>query len=518
LTADDEQPAAGAAPLAAGRWERVGAAVVWLTIAALTVELLALLARIAIDLPRFGDVGYPDSALVIRLADFVRHGQLFPPLDRPPYLVTVYGPLTYLLLAVPYAAAELLGWNAVLALRIVEAGLLAACLVMLAVLARRFDRSAVIILLAVLFAASGAPLRTWALQLRGDFLGLLLSLSCVGLWVNGSTTRRFGGSAVLAALAILAKQTFVAAPVAVVVWLVWQRQLRRAAVWAGIVIGAVAAGYGVMLLREPAVIAHVAALDEPVFEYRGAAHLLFAAATHVKVLYGAAGALLLFMSGDRAARLVVLYWAISWLVAAATIPQIGGNVNYFWEPWFLSSLLGALGIGAALRHAARIPLVVAAMLVLLHFNAIGSGLLLVQREIRGFATERSRVARHDRMTQDLALAVQGHTVLSSKPTYARQSRVPVVPDPYLTSVLVRTGSWDPAPLLAAVQNGEFDIVIGYELDDTTSYRGLPLWNPLRHEAGRHPYVLTCRVLGDPVWFTAASPAALRQRVAAAGCS
>jgi hypothetical protein len=499
------------------RVDRYSAAAVWLTVAALAIEVLALLARLVIDLPRYGDIGYPDSATMIRITGFMHHGELFPPLDRPPYLVTVYGPLTYLFFGVPYAAAEVLGANPVLGMRLTHFGSVVACVSALAVLTRRFDRSALILLLAIGFAASGAPLRTWVLQLRGDFLGLFLSLSCIALCAGENTPRRPWGSAVLAGLAILTKQTFIAAPLAVVVWLLWQKQIRHAAVWAGMVCGVVVLGYGIMLLREPDLISHVMALRDPVFEYRSGARLLFTAAMDIRALYGIAGAAVLLRAGGRAAQLIVLYWGFSWLVAAATIPQIGGNVNYFWEPWFMSSLLAAVVVGVAMRQARRIPLVIGIALVLLHFRAIGGGVLAAQGELRNLAATRARTEQQDRALQSLALAVRGYSVLSSDPLFARHSRVPVVPDPYLTSALMRMSSWDPAPVLAAVRNAEFDVVIGYDLEDLTLYRGLASWNPLRVEHGRHPYTVVCRMLGEPVWFSPSSPAELRQRVADAGC-
>src|SRR5215217_6533640 len=57
-------------------------------------------------LANFRDVGYPDSATLLRVAEVVRTGSIYPDPDRPPYLVSIYGPLTYALLAFPYAIAD----------------------------------------------------------------------------------------------------------------------------------------------------------------------------------------------------------------------------------------------------------------------------------------------------------------------------------------------------------------------------------------------------------------------------
>lgn len=48
-------------------------------------------------LANFRDVGHPDNATLLRIGETVRSGHIYPAIDRPPYLVTLYGPLTYVL-------------------------------------------------------------------------------------------------------------------------------------------------------------------------------------------------------------------------------------------------------------------------------------------------------------------------------------------------------------------------------------------------------------------------------------
>src|SRR5947209_7964519 len=63
----------------------------------------------ALGLVNFRDVGYPDSATLLRIGEAIGSGRIYPDLDRPPYLVTLYGPLTYVLLAAPYGLAQATG-------------------------------------------------------------------------------------------------------------------------------------------------------------------------------------------------------------------------------------------------------------------------------------------------------------------------------------------------------------------------------------------------------------------------
>jgi len=54
----------------------------------------------------FRDVGYADSATLYRVGEFIHSGRIYPSVNLPQYLVTLYGPHTYVLLGVPYALAQ----------------------------------------------------------------------------------------------------------------------------------------------------------------------------------------------------------------------------------------------------------------------------------------------------------------------------------------------------------------------------------------------------------------------------
>src|SRR5437762_1005251 len=56
---------------------------------------LAVLAGTILGLADFRDSGYPDSATLLQVKAFLRSGQIYPAIDRPPYLVTLYGPMTF---------------------------------------------------------------------------------------------------------------------------------------------------------------------------------------------------------------------------------------------------------------------------------------------------------------------------------------------------------------------------------------------------------------------------------------
>ena len=59
-----------------------------------------------VDLTRDQSLRRPDSATLLIVREFVRTGHMYLGLHSPPYLVTLYGPLTYAFLSLPYRAAE----------------------------------------------------------------------------------------------------------------------------------------------------------------------------------------------------------------------------------------------------------------------------------------------------------------------------------------------------------------------------------------------------------------------------
>ena len=68
----------------------------------LLVGAFSIAVGTALGLANFRDVGFPDSATLLRVEQFIRSGYIYPDSDLPPYYVSLYGPLTYVLLALPY--------------------------------------------------------------------------------------------------------------------------------------------------------------------------------------------------------------------------------------------------------------------------------------------------------------------------------------------------------------------------------------------------------------------------------
>ena len=113
-----------------------GSVVVFLLAGALSVVV-----GTALGLASFTDVGYPDSATLLRIGEFIRSGSIYPDIDRPPYLVTLYGPLTYVLLAVPYGLAQATGTTPQVLVRLGIVGTVCLCVLITFLISRRLYAS-----------------------------------------------------------------------------------------------------------------------------------------------------------------------------------------------------------------------------------------------------------------------------------------------------------------------------------------------------------------------------------------
>ena len=71
----------------------------------LLVEGVTLICASLVNLGKVHDSGFPDSATILRVRELVQTGRLYPDMNRPPYMVTVYGPLLYVVLGAAYEIA-----------------------------------------------------------------------------------------------------------------------------------------------------------------------------------------------------------------------------------------------------------------------------------------------------------------------------------------------------------------------------------------------------------------------------
>ena len=163
---------------------------------------------------------YGEAIIYDQAARLVRGEALYQPLDRSPFTVTAYTPLYYALVA----GLQSLGGTGFAPGRILScaAGLLAAILVG-RLAARRVGDWRAGLFAGLLFLGLGFPGDyPWFAFYKEDMLGVTLSVGAIAMLDSGGDRRRAAGAGVLAGLAFLSKQTFVAASLTGWCWL-WYR-------------------------------------------------------------------------------------------------------------------------------------------------------------------------------------------------------------------------------------------------------------------------------------------------------
>ena len=445
-----------------------------------------------------GDVAYPDSATLLRISEFTRSGNLYPEYNRPPYLVTLYGPLRYVLLAVPYRAAEAASIAPHLLVRLTILAAFCSCVWTVFSIAMRVWNSTAIASATALFAASSPYLATWTTPIRPDFLALALALLSIYLSLTTRSRWRFVGAVAAAGSSLLIKQTFIAAPISVALWLAWQRRWREAAGWCLGVSAVTTFGYVIVWHREPLLAQHVAAIASPLFEYRGALRITVAALAQLSVPFAVVAVSRPTPQHSKELRLVIIYWIVAWCTAVTAIPQVGGNINYFWEPLFAGAVLAGQGLRDARARAGNRDIVAVAIAVYIAIAAM----LAVRWDAKFAGVLLRALATHGSQRdhwQALASNVRGHRLLSNRPALAVLSKMPEVPDPYLNAESNTNANGIPHRYSPQSGRNATTSSSWIPADEFTPYRGLSRWSPSLWAAAREAYTPRCSIDDLEVW-------------------
>ena len=197
---------------------RLTAACEWLLAAAVILGVLSAgwQAIYKITAPYQLDYG---EGVVLAGALRVAQGQsLYPPVEGVPYVIDPWGPVLYLLLAAP---ARIFGASFV-ALRLLSAAATLASTLFLFLLLRLWTRSRKVALIFSLLYFSLPVIRVWSWLLRADHFGIAFSLA--GVYLFAAHPRRWLAAACLFVAAVFIKPTFIAAPLAVILYLLAQKR------------------------------------------------------------------------------------------------------------------------------------------------------------------------------------------------------------------------------------------------------------------------------------------------------
>ncbi|MEZ5363189.1 MAG: hypothetical protein R2748_12820 [Bryobacterales bacterium] len=368
---------------------------------------------------------------------------------------------------------------------------------------------------------SAFPLAFWTTQIRGDFLALAVSLLSLYWFLLTNGRPQAIGAAICAGIALLVKQTFFAVPIAIVSWLIYRRRYKEAFLWSTGVAVTFVGGYAMVWWREPLMLKHIAALRDPVLEYREALSILWNAVSQPVMPFAAIGGLLALWKRTPERLLSLIYCIVAWLVASLTVLQVGGNINYFWEPLLASAVLAGPGLCELQRKANRTPILITAMIFVLLLRAF---IPMLRQELGYLRKSYAKVSDYRvRKTkwESFVATVSGRRLLSTYPDVTVHSMTPEIPDPYLNSVLELRGRWSFGPVVAQINAGMYDlIVIGKgqaEADESAFYRGVRIWDDRMWGALKRTYRLACVFEGMEVWLPNSGSSEILPRLSGIGC-
>jgi hypothetical protein len=476
----------------------------------------------ALGLANFRDVSYPDSATLLRLGEFIRSGHIYPAIDRPPYLVSLYGPLTYVFLAIPYRLAQAAGITPQVLVRLGIVGALCLCVFLTFMISRRLYSSRPMAWLCALFAVSALPMVSWTTAIRGDFLALALSLLSLYWFLLTNGRPRLIGAEICAGMAILVKQTFFAVPIAIVTWLIFRRRYKDAFLWSTGLALTVLGGYAIAGWREPLMLKHIAALRHPIFGYGEALRILGNALSQPVVPLAVIGGFLALWKHTPERLLYLIYCMVAWLVASLTITQVGGAINYFFEPLVASAVLAGPGLCELQRKANRTPILVTVMLFVLLLRAF---VPMLWGELAYLRTSYANVAEYQaRKTkwESFVSTVSGRRLLSTYPDVTVLSTTPEIPDPFLNSTLERRGQWNSGPVVAEINAGVYDLIVIAKGEAEAhkgidGYRGIRYWDDGMWRALKRTYAPACVFQDMEIWLPNRGSGKVLPRLSGIGC-
>ena len=427
---------------------------------------------------------YEEPIVYAQAARFLDSAPLYQPLDRPPYTVAAYTPLYFKVVSElqGHLSSGFAPGRAVSYL----AGLASALAV--AWLAARYARSLWAgVLAAVIFIGLGfsGPVPWFALY-RVDVLADLLAIGAIVVLTQGTRTTHILVAALLAAGAILSKQTYFASALAGGVWLWSIGERRSSGLFAAVALGvalavcvaeeaATGAFYANTIFANAANPINLPQLGMLVDQFQ-------------KVLGIPVAIACVYVVGERAwkphgRRLLTFYWIASALQLAG-LAKYGAVHNYWIEFAAPTAVLAALGIWAVARRARRRAASRVLLWVFAANLALVAPVLLVgdAQRLLGMTSLNGDPPETEAQFQQLIDLVgrQPGGVLADPLDVVVFAHRRVLLEPVAFAMLDTRKLWDPTPLVRSICGGQVSLVIvrmPLEPLSEFTWNGMPWWPP-----------------------------------------
>lgn len=413
-------------------------------------------AQTALDYPY--NLNYGEGPLLDQAARLARGEGLYS-LDAPPFVITNYPPL-YMLAVAPfvdsYGPSFLYG-------RVISLVSMAACVALVAGLIHALTRDGLAALLGGVLLLTIPYIVHWSPLARIDSLALALSLGGLLLTVRAGRTGPLFPAALLMALAVYTRQTYLlAAPLAGFVWLAhtngWLRAFRLIVWLACLVLGSFAA---LLVWTEGGIWFHLITANANTLDPPILLHYAREVARYLPLLVAMLGLFVLagLVRRPRSWWLVAPY-AVGAGATALAVMKVGSDVNYLFE---LSVAL-CLGAGALLAWARKAPrgrrVLAAGLVALLAVQVWMATGLSARRYVPIFAERVSRRPLTDALYTGLTARTELVLADEAMGLLALAGQ-PLAFQPFEMSALARAGLWDESVFIERLARGMYPTILVY---------------------------------------------------------
>jgi len=438
---------------------------------------------------RLSEAGNGDSYILYDVLQFQKTGVIYRDLSQPPYLPAQYSPLVYMLYSLRgrFVSSD----NPFLGPRLVALTAFLGCIAIVISIVRTLIPARSAWLWGILLATSMGVMRTWVLQIRGDFPAMFFSLLSIRLLMARSR-RAVILAGICAGLATQFKLTFIAALAAGALWLIFRKQWKELGIFTASGALSSAGLYLLFWAREPRMLSQILALSPGIPDVSGAVRLLYHAVREPAVLLALLAIPLVVSRARSRWALLLVFGVTSLVVSGLTSIQAGANDNYYFEALFVLTPIAAMGALRAMAWTRRSAAAALFLTALIIFNFLPDRAEAAISNVRLLSTP-GALETGNKMFLDVERALRGQHMFSTVPRFSLTDPHPVLMEPYLMSYEQRLGKFNPHDIIERVHSAEFDVVVTGLYPH--GWRGVPFISSDLRKAITSSYRPHCSIYG-----------------------
>ena len=451
------------------------------------------------------DNTFPEGPHVYAALRTARTGQLYFPNSESPYIVQSYGPLFYTINAAIAWASHLDPWQVVFRARLLCFVSYLLCGVFVFAIGRKTGIALAVSLLASLILLGQPDFAFWSVTVRPDAPFLLAMLISLYLAVcdESNNPRLLAASGIFTGLAFLIKQPGIAAGLAIFGVLAWNKQYRKAAIFAVAAAVPVTIAFALLLSREHYFLAQYTSVGKATWSLPDAFHFLYrrfiadgnALTRVVPFTIGMLG--LERAARQEGSRRMVAWFAVAnWVVELSGLPQLGATMNYF-LPGFAGFALLLPEALEFTREKARLATSAARFVSVM---LVAAALFLLTAWLGYFTCKMTTAFFH--APADVSYQpLQPYRIISDRSLVALYGHDPDLLDSFAIHSLELKNQWSAAPLLDNISGEKYDLILMLRVSYkriAPNYRGISDFSPDTLKAINEKYVVLCSTMSSMI--------------------